>query len=453
MQFGARWGTEADNIPSVRRDLRFPKRYVQHRAFGLEALFSLLRAVANRPPESNALKSCCVNGLRYTKIHSGTPAGPQGGLRSIIRQSDAKRYIISFCGIFRSGRLPGLEKRSNRGNFPLSRGKSRLSCRPRQIAEVSNPRGASDAPPPEADSGMIRFSHNIFALPFALLSAILAWQSEPFRWLDLVGILLCMVFARSTAMAFNRLIDRRIDALNPRTQARHLPSGLLSVSSVWVFTLGCGLAFVASTLLFLLHDNPWPLYLSVPVLVFICCYSFTKRFTALCHAWLGASLLLSPVATWIAIRGLVALPTPVVLGLAVLFWVTGFDILYACQDVEFDKRAKLASIPARFGVPASLRIAAVAHFVMVIFLVALYWAAAPLLGWIYLAGIAAVAILLAYEHVLVRPDDLTRVNQAFFQVNGIISVGLLLLVVLQLAIGACTAQPRIHPSKGKSETK
>ena len=283
---------------------------------------------------------------------------------------------------------------------------------------------------------MIRFSHTIFALPFALLSAILAWQLEPFRWLDLLGILLCMVFARSTAMAFNRLIDRRIDALNPRTQARHLPSGLLSVSSVWAFTIFCALGFVGSTTLFLLHDNPWPLYLSAPVLIVICCYSFTKRFTALCHAWLGASLLLSPVATWIAIRGLHDMPTPLVLGLAVLFWVTGFDILYACQDVDFDRQAKLASVPARFGVRASLRIAAACHLVMVCFLVALYWAAAPLLGWIYLLGIGAAAVLLVYEHLIVRPDDLTRVNQAFFQVNGIISVGLLLIVIVQLAVGA-----------------
>jgi 4-hydroxybenzoate polyprenyltransferase len=215
-----------------------------------------------------------------------------------------------------------------------------------------------------------------------------------------------------------------------------LPAGLLSVPAVWTFTALCAAGFVASTLLFLVHDNPWPLYLAVPVLAFICCYSFTKRFTFLCHMWLGASLLLSPVATWIAIRGLEAMSTPIVLGLAVLFWVTGFDILYACQDVEFDKKAKLASVPARFGVAASLRIAAACHFIMVLFLIALYWTATPLLGWVYLTGVAAVAGLLLYEHWLVRPDDLTRINQAFFQVNGIISVGLLLLVILQLAIGA-----------------
>jgi 4-hydroxybenzoate polyprenyltransferase len=285
---------------------------------------------------------------------------------------------------------------------------------------------------------MIRFSHTVFALPFALLSALLAWQKPgSFRWLDLVGILVCMVFARSAAMAFNRLADRHLDAANPRTAGRHLPAGTLSVATVVAFTAVCACGFVASTFLFLWREppNPWPLYLSVPVLAFLCAYSYTKRFTALCHFWLGASLFLAPVASWIAIRGIEDLLTPVVLGLAVLFWVAGFDTLYACQDVDFDRRAKLASIPARLGVPVSLRLALACHVVMLALLVALYWAAAPHLGWIYLGGIAGVALLLAYEHWLVRPDDLTRVNQAFFQVNGIISLGLLLVMIVQLAIG------------------
>jgi 4-hydroxybenzoate polyprenyltransferase len=278
---------------------------------------------------------------------------------------------------------------------------------------------------------MIRFSHTIFALPFALLSATLAWQEVAFRWLDLVGILLCMVFARSAAMAFNRLMDRDVDALNPRTAKRHLPAGLLTPAAVWTFTILCTVGFVASTLLF---RNPWPLYLSVPVLAFVCAYSLTKRFTSLSHFWLGASLCLAPVAAWIAIVGLEKLQAPVVLGLAVMFWVAGFDIFYACQDVDFDRQARLRSVPAAIGVPASLRVAAGCHAVMVALLLALYWAAAPHLGWIYLLGIAAVAVLLIYEHWLVRPDDLSRVNQAFFHVNGVISVGLFLLVLLQLAI-------------------
>ncbi len=283
---------------------------------------------------------------------------------------------------------------------------------------------------------MIRFSHTLFALPFALLSALLAWQKAgSFHWLDLLGILLCMVFARSTAMAFNRLADRHYDAANPRTAQRHLPSGHLSTMAVAVFTAVCALGFFASTLLFLAAANPWPMYLSAPVLLFVCTYSFTKRFTLLCHAWLGASLLLAPLAAWIAIRGIEDLATPLVLGIAVLFWVTGFDILYACQDVDFDRQAKLSSLPAKLGVAASLRVALGCHVLMVVFLVGLYWAAAPHLGMIYLSGVAAVAILLAYEHWLVRPDDLSRVNLAFFQVNGVISIGLFLIVLLQLALG------------------
>jgi 4-hydroxybenzoate polyprenyltransferase len=282
---------------------------------------------------------------------------------------------------------------------------------------------------------MIRFSHTLFALPFALLSAVLAWQKPgTFLPLDLLGILLCMVFARSTAMAFNRLADRHYDALNPRTALRHLPTGQISTTTAWIFTLACALAFVASTLIFLRSGNAWPLYLSVPVLVFICAYSYTKRFTFLCHVWLGTSLLLAPLAAWIAIRGLVDLGTPFVLGLAVLFWVAGFDILYACQDVEFDRQNKLSSIPAKFGVPASLRVALLCHVLMLACLFALYWLAWPELKWIYLAGVAGVALLLAYEHWLVRPDDLGRVNQAFFNVNGVISVGLFMVVLLQLAI-------------------
>jgi 4-hydroxybenzoate polyprenyltransferase len=281
---------------------------------------------------------------------------------------------------------------------------------------------------------MIRFSHTLFALPFALLSALLAWQDTPFTWHDLAGILLCMVFARSAAMAWNRLADRHYDAINPRTAQRHLPSGQLSPASVWIFTIACSLGFVTSTLLFLLSNNPWPLYLAAPVLAFVFVYSFTKRFTFLCHFWLGASLLLAPLAAWIAIQGLQALWTPLVLGLAVLFWVTGFDILYACQDVDFDRKARLSSIPVRFGVARSLRVALACHVLMLVSLVALYWVASPYLGIIYLVGVGAVGVLLAYEHWLVRPNDLSRVNQAFFNVNGVISVWLLLVVAIQLLV-------------------
>jgi 4-hydroxybenzoate polyprenyltransferase len=286
---------------------------------------------------------------------------------------------------------------------------------------------------------LIRFSHTVFALPFALLSAVLAWQSPgaAFRWTDLVGIVLCMVFARSAAMAFNRLADRHFDAENPRTAGRHLPAGLLSVPAVAAFLLLCVVGFFASTLLFLLADPPnwWPLYLAGPVLLFIGAYSLTKRFTALAHFWLGASLMLAPLAAWIAIRGPTDLAPPVILGLAVLFWVSGFDILYACQDVDVDRRLGLRSIPAAMGVPAALRVVAGCHALTATLLVALYFVAAPVLGAVYLVGGGAVIVLLAYEHWLVRPDDLSRVNRAFFQVNGVISVGLFLLVLLQVAVG------------------
>jgi 4-hydroxybenzoate polyprenyltransferase len=244
-----------------------------------------------------------------------------------------------------------------------------------------------------------------------------------------------MVFARSAAMAFNRIADRHIDARNPRTATRHLPAGTLSVAAVWGFTLFCCVGFVASTLLFYFRgpSNPWPLYLCGPVLLFLLGYSLAKRFTSLAHFWLGVALMLAPVAAWIAVKGLVELTVPVLLGAAVAFWVAGFDILYACQDAEFDREVGLHSVPARFGIVRSLRIAAACHAVMFGLLVGLYFAS-PHLGWVYVGGLVAAGGLLVYEHRLVRPDDLTRVNRAFFHVNGVISVGLLVLVLIQLAV-------------------
>jgi 4-hydroxybenzoate polyprenyltransferase len=279
---------------------------------------------------------------------------------------------------------------------------------------------------------MIRFSHTVFALPFALLAAIMAWmvRETPWQWRELIGIVLCMVFARSAAMAFNRLADRKLDAMNPRTQGRHLPAGVLSVTGVTTFAVVCAAGFVASTLLF--QPNRLPIYLSLPVLIFLLGYSLTKRFTALAHFWLGAALMLAPVAAWIAIRGEVTWP-PVVLGAAVLLWVAGFDIIYACQDVEVDRREGLHSVPATIGVRPALRLAAACHFGTVLLLFALPLVY-PLLGGIYWAGIAAVAMLLVYEHSLVRADDLTRVNLAFFNVNAIISLGLLAIGAIDLLI-------------------
>jgi 4-hydroxybenzoate polyprenyltransferase len=303
---------------------------------------------------------------------------------------------------------------------------------------------------------MIRFSHTLFALPFALLAAIMAWATPipiatqtplgthhtlptypPFTVRQLLGILVCMVAARSGAMAFNRLVDRRIDAENPRTKMRHLPAGLLSVPAVIAFTLVSSLVFVAATLIFL--PNRLPLILSVPVLLLLLGYSYAKRFTSLAHAWLGTALMLAPVCVWIAVRGEILLSQPsdllpaLLLGGAVLTWVTGFDVIYACQDADFDRQARLRSIPAALGVLGALRLAAVCHFFTFVFLALLPIVCPQVrLGVIYFAGVIAVALLLAYEHLLVRPDDLTRVNVAFFNINAIISMGLLILGAIDL---------------------
>ncbi len=291
---------------------------------------------------------------------------------------------------------------------------------------------------------LVRFSHTLFALPFAVLAAVMAWSENCAR---VAAGRLAMDRSggdshlhgdgHSAAMAFNRLADERIDAENPRTRGRHLPAGLLSRMSVALFAAACSAGFIAATLLFL--PNRLPLYLSLPVLAFLLAYSFTKRFTALSHFWLGAALMLAPVSAWIAIRGAFVVRDPrdllpaVVLGGAVLLWVAGFDMIYACQDVEFDRRQALKSMPVRLGVRGALRLAAACHAGTVVLLGAL-----PLVynrfGWVYWTGVAAVAALLVYEHCLVRPDDLTRVNRAFFNVNAVISLGLLAVATADLVI-------------------
>jgi 4-hydroxybenzoate polyprenyltransferase len=291
---------------------------------------------------------------------------------------------------------------------------------------------------------LVRFSHTLFALPFALLAAVMAWSenrhaSPPvgWRWTDLLGILLCMATARSAAMAFNRLADAGIDAENPRTSGRHLPAGLLSRGNVVALAIASAAGFIASTLLFL--PNRLPLYLSLPVLAFLLAYSYTKRFTSLSHFWLGAALMLAPISAWIAIRGefvernVADLLPAVVLGGAVLLWVAGFDMIYACQDVECDRGRGLKSVPAWLGVRGALRLAAVCH-AGTIALLSLLPMVYNRFGWFYWAGLAAVAVLLIYEHSLVRPDDLTRVNKAFFNVNAVISLGLLAVGVIDLAM-------------------
>lgn len=280
---------------------------------------------------------------------------------------------------------------------------------------------------------MIKFSHTLFALPFAMMGAVLA-ASRPgvvvsgvSPWL---GILVCMIGARSAAMAFNRLVDRKIDAKNPRTSGRHIPAGQLSALSVGVFTIVSCLVFVGGTTLFL-PANPWPIRLSLPVLLWLLGYSLAKRFTSLAHVWLGLALGMAPAAAWVALRAELTIE-PVLLGLAVCCWVSGFDVLYACQDYEFDKNAGLHSIPSRFGIDRSLKIAASLHFVMVVLLVAL--GLKMPMGPLFFIGVATVAGLLIYEHRLVKPGDLSKVNVAFFQVNIVISLGLLVVTAIDLLI-------------------
>jgi len=262
---------------------------------------------------------------------------------------------------------------------------------------------------------MIRFSHSVFALPFALSSAVIA-AGTGISWRQVVWILVAMVGARSAAMGFNRLADQRLDARNPRTAARELPRGALSRGEVWVFVAASAATLVVAAAML----NPLCLALSPVALLIVFGYSYTKRFTALSHVFLGLALAVAPMGAWLAIRGRFEAP-PVVLGLAVLFWVAGFDTIYACQDEAFDRAEGLHSLPARLGTRRALVLARLFHVIAVALLAAVY-ALAPLHP-LYLAGVAVVAGLLIYEHSLVRADDLSRIDAAFFTVNGWISLG------------------------------
>ncbi|MBM4022111.1 MAG: 4-hydroxybenzoate octaprenyltransferase [Planctomycetes bacterium] len=311
---------------------------------------------------------------------------------------------------------------------------------------VAESAAAGEQPPASASRlrtylDLVRFSHTIFALPFAAVATLIAirfggdgrWSTaEPWSLVGpLAGILACMVAARTAAMAFNRLVDRAIDADNPRTAGRHLPRGAVGTGEVLGLVVVSAAAFVAATLLFL--PNWLPLTLSLPVLAWLLGYSFAKRFTSLSHVWLGAALGLAPVAAWIALRGETLLRDPVdalpaaILGLAVTAWVAGFDIIYACQDAAFDAARGLHSVPARLGVPRALNRAQRLHVVTLLVLATLP-AVVPQLGWIYWAALAAIAALLAWEHAIVRPNDLSRVNQAFFSANA--AIGLVLLAAI-----------------------
>jgi 4-hydroxybenzoate polyprenyltransferase len=262
---------------------------------------------------------------------------------------------------------------------------------------------------------MIKFSHTIFALPFALAAAVLAAQVHVPTVAQWVLIILCMVAARTSAMGFNRIVDRKWDAANPRTAIREIPSGQISVRAAWAFTLGsAGLFLLFAGLL------GWLTLALAPVaLVVIWGYSLTKRFTALCHLVLGLGLGLAPTAVWIAVTGTYGW-TPLLLSLAVLTWVAGFDILYSLQDEGFDRAAGLHSIPARLGVQGALWVSGLLHVATVTALVALPWTTS--LGWPYAMGVVAITGVLAYEHWLVGPGDLTKIDKAFFDLNGYVSL-------------------------------
>lgn len=289
---------------------------------------------------------------------------------------------------------------------------------------------------------MIKFSHSIFALPFALMATFLAARAafgagqlptpRPTA-VQLVLIVGCMVAARSVAMTFNRIVDAAIDARNPRTQNRPIPAGTITVVQAWTFLAAAALAFFAFCSGFWwIYGNPWPVLLALPVLAYLCFYSYTKRFTRWAHFVLGSAIAFSPVAAWLAIHPATVGWPAVVLMAAVTLWIAGFDIIYACQDIAIDQRDGLHSLPSRLGPARALWIARISHTGTVLLLAAL----GPLagLGTFYAVGVVIVAILLVVENALVRADDFSRVNLAFFTVNGVISVVLAVLTIVDVLV-------------------
>jgi 4-hydroxybenzoate polyprenyltransferase len=278
---------------------------------------------------------------------------------------------------------------------------------------------------------MIKFSHSVFALPFALLATFLAARPGLPSWGQFGLIVLCMVAARSAAMTFNRIVDARLDAANPRTAGRPLPTGRISRASAGLFFLIAVASFLLGCSGFWwLFDNAWPLILCVPVILVLCGYSYTKRFTRWSHVMLGAAIALAPVGAWIAINPATLGAPAWLLMLAVTFWIGGFDLIYACQDVDFDRRVGLYSLPAQMGIAAALWSARGFHAITVTALIAVGLSAG--LGMFYFIGVGCVAALLTVENALVHPNDLSRVNLAFFTVNGIVGLVLAGLGVLDV---------------------
>lgn len=278
---------------------------------------------------------------------------------------------------------------------------------------------------------LIRFSHTIFALPFALASVALAWPLHPVSGRGLMWILIAMVGARSAAMGFNRLVDRKFDALNPRTQSWELPQGTVKIWEAVLLTLLASLLFIFAAY----RLNPVCFILSPVALAVVFFYSLTKRFTWASHLFLGIALSLAPVGAWLAISDspidLEELKIPFFLGMAVLFWLAGFDIIYSLQDRDFDRQQGLQSIPARFGVASALRLSAFFHFCTVIFLALVGLAAT--VGLVYWLGFIAVSAVLFWEHRIVTPTDLSRINRAFFDFNAYVSIGYLLAIITDVA--------------------
>ena len=275
---------------------------------------------------------------------------------------------------------------------------------------------------------MIKFEHTLFALPFAFIGMILAAAGWP-AWRTVGWIVVAMVGARSAAMSFNRWADHRIDALNPRTAKRALPAGRVSGRFVILF------AIISSSVLVLAawQLNPVAFRLSPVALAIVLGYSYTKRVTTWAHLVLGLSLAGAPLGAWIAVRGDLT-ATPVVLGLAVICWVAGFDVLYALQDLEFDRGAGLHSIPARFGETGALVISALLHLAMIALLVALPMVYPPGLGLIYWVGVGGCVVLLSYQHWIVRPGDLSRLDAAFFRANGLLATWLFAAIATDLLL-------------------
>lgn len=272
---------------------------------------------------------------------------------------------------------------------------------------------------------LVLFAHTVFAMPFAIIGFFLAITTTTyeFDWFKLFLMLLCMVFARNAAMAFNRYLDRNIDAQNPRTAIRDIPSGRISSKQALLFTIVNSILFILTTFLI----NKLCFYLSPVALTVVLGYSYTKRFTPLCHLILGLGLALAPIGAYLVVTGEFAM-LPIYFSLAVLCWVSGFDIIYALQDEEFDRQNNLNSIPAWLGKKNALRVSSFLHLLTVVFVTLPYFNTD--LSWFYLAGVLFFILLLIYQHKLVKPDDLSKVDRAFFTTNGIASVVFALFFLL-----------------------